>query len=191
MIKKLYQFISAGLVCCAMSATLTACSYDEYADADYPESQVYQSQADGIVRINADADKAETPTPGGVVLYDISGQTLRIHLGVVQAGISYASGTVQLQFDAAAIATGQADGKLAADVVALSSSAVSLPSEVNISGVSAPYVAEVNLSAITDAANAGKQLAFAVTISSGNIKVSESLATQIVVIDADFIKSKL
>lgn len=190
---KLFHFITASLVYCFFGAVFTACSYDDYADADYPESQVYQSMANELIRIDASANaaKAEVPTPGTPVIYDISNQKLRIHLGVVQSGISYISGSVQLHFDADAVATKQAEGQLAADVISLPASAVVLPAEVSISGVSAPYIAEVSISAITDAAYAGKQLAFAVTIASTSIKVSENLATQVVVIDTDFVKSLL
>lgn len=187
------HFVATCLVYCVLGVVVTACSYDDYADADYPESQVYQSMADGIIRIdaNANAAKAEVPTPGAPILYDIDNQKLRIHLGVVQSGISYISGSVLLQFDANAITTRQAEGQLPAEVIVLPASAVVLPAEVGISGVSAPYIAEVSLSAITDAAYTGKQVAFAVTIASTTIKVSEQLATQVVVIDTDFVKSLL
>lgn len=192
------RFLSFKIIMFAMllcTWLVTSCSYDDYADADYPASEVYQSQADGVLRIDATTavSTAEVTTKGTPLLYEIDkeGQKLIVHLGVVQSGIKLSSGTVRLAADESAVATRQTDGTVAADFVTLAANDISLPDEVRVTGDNVPFDVEISLAALSDSRYAGKQVAFAVTIASTDIKENEDLATQIVVIDTDFVKSQL
>ncbi len=185
------------ILCALLSVIglMSSCSYDDYADADYPASEIYQSRADGILHIDSSADvsTSETPTKGGPILYSIDKQQqkLIVYMGVVQSGIEFCSGNVQLALNDTIVPKEIADGTIDDAVIALPDNKVSIPNEVRISGVSAPFTAEIDLSTINDPQYAGKQLAFAVTLASSSIKINDKLATQVVIINTDFIKSKL
>lgn len=190
--KNVFSMMAAMLL---MVGMLSSCSYEEHADADYPASKVYMPQAAGIIKIG-DANGSNTsnvPTTGSLKVYEIDHENnkLKIYLGVVQSGISYTSGTVTLAVDESAAAEKVEDGTLPAGVVLLPATNVELPTEVSFSGVSSPFVVEVDLDIINNAAYAGKQLAFVVKMISSTLEITESLSAQAVMIDVDAVKSKI
>lgn len=169
--------------------TLTSCEYREYADADYPENSVYQPLANKVLVIDekTNSSKAEVPTPGDPSLFSVDKESgnLIIRLGVVQSGISFVSANVDLRADQSAVETAKADGTIDAEAVILQTGAYSMPSSLKITSASHPFDLQVSLNAIK--AHPGKMLALAVTATSSNIAVSETMATQIILIDADYI----
>lgn len=172
--------------------TLTSCEYRDYADADFPENTVYQPLAADILTINAktNVSKEEVPTTGEPSFFSVdkSSGKLVVRMGVIQSGISFISADVALRADLNALQQAQTDGVIADDVVLLPADAYSVPSSLKVSGASTPYELQVSLDAIK--AHPGKMVAVAVTLTSANIAVSETLATQIILIDADFINAQ-
>lgn len=190
--KNLFSMMAAMLFTVGM---LSSCSYEEHADADYPASRVYMPQAADIIKVGADngSNASYVPTTGSPKVYEIDHENnkLKVYLGVVQSGITYTSGTVTLAVDESAAAEKVGDGTLPADVVLLSATTVELPAEVAFSGVSSPFVAEVDLDIINNEAYAGKQLAFVVKMISSTLEITESLSAQAVMIDVDAVKAKI
>lgn len=185
--------LMSGLV---LAASLTSCGYDEYAEADYPETMVYQPMAfESIWSIDAPNPENPSPeTPGGPKKYDIDkvGNKFIVYMGVAQSGIERKSFTVNVAADPSVVSAMIADGTLPADTEALPASAFSLPATVELSAstASAPFRMEIDLSALTGA-NAGKKLAVAVTISSPSVKVNEDMDTAVIYIDTAFIQALL
>lgn len=177
------------LMLCMSLFTFTSCDYREHADADYPESTVYQPLAADVLVIDAKTNisKVEVPTPGTPTIFEVNKTAgkLVLKMGVVQAGINLLSADVNLRADINAVQEAQTAGTISEDAVILPSEAYSLPSSLKVKGASTPYELSVSLDAIK--AHPGKMVALAVTLTSSNINVSETLATQLVLIDADFI----
>lgn len=169
--------------------TLTSCGYREYADADYPENSVYQPLANKVLVIDEKTNnsKGDVPTPGepSVFTVDKANGNLIIKLGVVQSGISLVSANVDLRADQGAVQTAQTEGTIDAEAVILQPDAFTMPSSLKITSATCPFDLQVSLNAIK--AHPGKMLALAVTVTSSNIAVSETMATQIILIDADYI----
>ena len=95
----LFQLIS-GLI---LALTFTSCSYDEYADAEYPETKIYQPMALETIW-NIDKPTVENPsmvTPGETKRYELdkANNKFIVLLGVVQAGIELKSFTVDISVD--------------------------------------------------------------------------------------------
>ena len=191
---KIKNIIKSLLSCLFLASVFISCDYREYADADYPENQIYQSTAvDGVWMI--DAKNNENPsmiTPGYAPKYvlDKENKKFSVLLGVVQSGIhKRKSFNVDLATDNAIIADMIDDETLPAETLLLPESTYSLPSTVAFPGnaVSAPFQLDINLDALTGA-NIGKKYAVAVKISSISIKVSEGLGTTVVLIDTAFLE---
>lgn len=172
--------------------SMTSCEYREYADADYPENMVYQPLAGSVLTIDSKTNisKVEVPTTGesSIFVVDKANGKLVLKMGVVQSGVNMVSANVNLRADVAALQTAQTNVVIPSDAVILSADKYSMPESLKVSGASTPYELQVSLDAIK--AYPGKMVAVAVTLTSANIAVSETLATQIILIDADFINAQ-
>lgn len=176
---------------------LSSCGYEEYADADYPAATVYQSMAvNGVYNIDSSCEHINTTvTSGNIDPYTIdkSSGKLNINLGVTLSGIKRQSVNVTLAKDASSVSQALDDGILdTATTSSLQDDAFTLPTTVKTDSrlSSAPYAVQVDLNTII-AAKEGNKLAFAVKIVSSDVNVSDQYSTLVVVIDCDFIKSKL
>ncbi len=185
----LFQLIS-GLI---LALTFTSCSYDEYADAEYPETKIYQPMALETIW-NIDKPTVENPsmvTPGETKRYELdkANNKFIVLLGVVQAGIELKSFTVDISVDHSIVNTMIMDGRLPVGTLPLPESAYSLPSSVDMvsNAASAPFRMEINLNALTGT-NAGKKFAVAVKISSSSVAVNGDLDTAVICIDTSFIQ---
>lgn len=176
-----------------LASIFTSCSYEEYADAEYPETKIYQPMALETIW-NIDKPTATNPSlvnPGEPKKYELdkANNKFIVLLGVVQAGIELKSFVVDISVDHSIVNTMIADGRLPIGTLPLPATAYSLPSSVNmVSNVaSAPFQMEIDLNALTGV-NAGKKFAIAVKVSSSSVAVNEGLDTAVICIDTSFIQ---
>lgn len=188
--KSILFLLLGGLM---LLSTFTSCSYDEYASADYPETQVYQPMAFETIW-NINQPTVENPsmvTPGEPKRYELDKKNNKfiVLLGVVQGGIELKSGVVDIFIDHSIVNTMIANRTLPVGTLPLPESAYSVPASVNLvaSSASAPYRMEIDLNVLTGA-NAGKKFAVAVRISSSSLAVNRALATSVICIDTTFIQ---
>lgn len=177
-----------------LMTTFTSCGYDEYADAEYPETTIYQPMAHEPVW-NIDTPNPTDPsyvTPGGSKRYEIdkANNKFIVLLGVVQSGIEFKSFTVDISLDHSIVNTMIMDGRLPIGTLPLPASAYSLPSSVHMVSDAAftPFRMEVDLNTLLDAANRGKKFAVAVKISSMSVAVNDDLDTAVICIDTNLIQ---
>lgn len=178
-----------------MSASVfTSCSYDEYADAEYPETKIYQPMAlEPIWNINKPTvTNPSVITPGEPKRYELdkANNQFIVLLGVVQAGIELKSFVVDISVDHSIVNKMIMDGRLPVGTLPLPTSAYSLPSSVNMvsNSASAPFQMAIDLNALTGV-NAGKKFAVAVKISSSSVAVNDGLDTAVICIDTNFIQN--
>lgn len=187
----LFQLIGAFVLLLAY----TSCSYEDYADADYPATKVYQPMAlEKIWNINEETVENPTVTPGEPKRYilDKANNKFIVLLGVVQGGIELKSGTVDTYIDHSTVNTMIVNGTLPIGTLPLPESSYSLPASVKIEA-NATYVTyqmEIDLNALIGA-NAGKRFAVAVKISSSTFSVNKELDTAVICIDTTFIQNLL
>ena len=185
--KKIFSLLTLVLV----GMLFASCEYRDHADAEYPECMVYQPCAGSIMNIDAQTNPLiyNVPTSSEPQLFvvDKAQGKLIINLGVVQSGITLASGSVTLAPGVDVINTMITDGSLDNDIVILPISSYDMPHSLDVVGANTPYRLSVTLDAIK--ANPGKKVALAVTIMSDNFAVNEKLATQVILIDADYLSN--
>lgn len=177
-----------------LATTLASCGYDEYADADYPETTIYQPMAlESIWNIDTpNPDGSEYVTPGGSKRYEIdkANNKFIVLLGVVQSGIEFKSSTVDISIDHSIVNTMIMDGRLPVGTLPLPASAYSLPSSVELASDAAfsPFRMEIDLNTLLDGDNIGKKFAIAVKISSMSVAVNDDLDTAVICIDTNLIQ---
>lgn len=183
--------------CLFLACVCTSCDYREYADADYPDTKVYQPMATETVwHINkADDDNVSMVTPGapGRYILDKANNKFIVLMGVVQSGVSLKSFSVDISADDARINELLAEGGILPEgTQLLPASDYSLPTSVQLSSKnqSASFQLEIELGALTGE-NLGKIVAVAVKISSSSVEVSEGLGTSVICIDTAFLEELL
>lgn len=170
----------------------SSCEYRDYADADYPDNKIYfPTAANGVWTINKKTN--ENPsiiTPGYTALYEINNNNFSVVLGVVQAGI-YKSGSfdVSLALKTDTIYKMIQMGALPEGTVALQDNKLTFPSSVTFpkNSESVGFTVDFPLSEITGA-NAGKKVAFALTITDSGVEPNPDLQTTVVLVDSSFLK---
>lgn len=176
-----------------LATTFASCGYDEYADADYPETIIYQPMAlETIWNINTpNPDGSEYVTPGGSKRYEIdkANNKFIVLLGVVQSGIEFKASTVDISIDHSIVNTMIMDGRLPIGTLPLPASAYTIPSSVNMASnaASTPFQMVIDLNVLTGV-NAGKKFAVAVKISSSSVATNDDLDTAVICIDTNFIQ---
>lgn len=177
-----------------LATTFTSCGYDEYADADYPETTIYQPMAlESIWNIDTpNPDGSEYVTPGGSKRYEIdkANNKFIVLLGVVQSGIEFKSSTVDISIDHSIVNTMIMDRRLPVGTLPLPASAYSLPSSIELASDAAfsPFRMEIDLNTLLDDNNKGKKFAVAVKISSLSVAVNDGLDTAVICIDTNLIQ---
>lgn len=174
-----------------------SCEYKEYADAEYPATKVYQPMAlETVWAINEEAvEDASMVTPGGPKQYilDKANNKFIVPMGVVQAGITLQSFSVNIYVDHSHINTLISQGELLpVGTIPLPETAYTLPARINLESNSsyASFNLEIALDALTGA-NVGRKFAIAVRIDCVAAEVSEGLETAVIIIDTAFLKDLL
>lgn len=190
--KKNNRFIKGLLSLLAGTFLLTSCEYRDYADADYPDNKIYFPTAvNGVWTIDKKTD--ENPsiiTPGYTGLYEISNNNFSVVLGIVQSGLQKTgSFDVGLALKTDTVYDMIQGGALPEGTVVLENSKLSFPSGVNFpkNSESAGFTVSFPLSEITGV-NAGKKVAFAITITDSKVQPNPYLQTTVVLIDSSFLE---
>ena len=189
------KFLLISCISLLMSA-FVSCTYEKYADADYPETTIYQPLAYNAIW-NINSQTAGNPfeiTPGTPKKYELDklNNKFIVFLGVVQAGIELKTFDVDITIDHSIVNTMIADNRLPIGTLPLPESEYSLPSSIKMdpSSASAAFQMEINLNTLTGA-NAGRKYAVAVKIFSSSVAVNRELDTVVICIDTDFIQNLL
>ncbi|CCH53438.1 PKD domain-containing protein [Fibrisoma limi BUZ 3] len=178
----LIRLACVGLGC---GLLMSACSYDELPEADYPQQLLYQPTArNGVYTINS------LPPATGTYRFSVNlaEKKLIVPLSVFRGGVSTAGDvavTVSANADTVArlISTNVLPG-----TVPLPVERFVLPNSLNLgNGMEfAPFDLRIDLDYLR--ANPGQKLAVGVTISSGQIPVNPALKTTIVSLDPSILK---
>jgi PKD repeat protein len=172
---------------------LGSCKYEKIAPASYPDQKIYMSTADvanlgsnanGIYNVNTVA------IPGQVYRYtvDLNNKKFTVPLGIIRAGV-YLTGSfnVAVTVSTDTISKLITSGKLAAETKLLPATAYTLTNLVAVpdGAYSTPFPLIVDLNFLLS--NPNTKYAIAVGISSTERAVNPSLATNIILIDTQFL----
>jgi len=184
--KNIHKFYTRLFFVFFISVGLFACDYEEFQDADYPDSMLYMPTSySGIYNVAEESDTVSVPTDGAPSRYyfDEANATLEIPLGVYRGGINLAgSFAVAITADTDTVNQMISSFEFEGTTI-LPESAFSIPGEVTIA--SGQESVKFNLSIKMDFINShqSEKFAIGIGITSEEAEVNPELKTTIVFLD--------